>query len=213
MKTINVDSHNVPATARSKNYQTALATTAAGGGGGATMPSVVTPTGGAADTAKVAQNLAEDSTDWAKILRKDIDERTENSLSIGKNLTVDGQAILNDVVANTGTFGGLLKAASATITGALLASTVSATTMNANTFIGDLQGNAATATKLQTTHKIFGNDFNGLNDVNGDFILSKSRPLIKLIGRQDGTTIMFSASDDTIIAQYLNVALHVTVWL
>ena len=116
MKTINVDSHSVPATSRSKNYQTALATTASSGGG-ATTPSVVTPTGGAADTAKVAQNLAEDSTDWAKILRKDIDERTENSLSIGKNLTVDGQALLNDVVANTGTFGGLLKAAAATIIG------------------------------------------------------------------------------------------------
>ena len=62
MKTINVDSHNVPATARSKNYQTALATTAASGGG-ATTPSTTTSTGGAADTAKVAQNLAEDSTD------------------------------------------------------------------------------------------------------------------------------------------------------
>ena len=145
MKTINVDSHSVPATARSRNYQTALATTAASGGG-ATTPSTTTPTGGAADTAKVAQNLAEDSTDWAKILRKDIDERTENSLSIGKNITVDGQAILNDVVANTGTFGGLLKAAAATITGALLASTVSATTVTANTFIGDLIGNANTAT-------------------------------------------------------------------
>lgn len=171
MKTINVDSHNVPATARSRNYQTALATTAASGGG-ATTPSTTTPTGGAADTAKVAQNLAEDSTDWAKILRKDIDERTENALSIGKNLTVDGQAILNDVVANTGTFGGLLKAAAATITGALLASTVSATTMNATTFIGELQGNSATATKLKTAHKIFGNDFNGLSDVKDSFRLN-----------------------------------------
>ena len=166
MKTINVDSYNVPATARSKNYQTALATTASSGGG-ATTPSTTTPTGGAADTAKVAQNLAEDSTDWAKILRKDIDERTENALSIGKNLTVDGQALLNDVVANTGTFSGLLKAAAATIKGALLASTVQATTMNANSFIGDLVGNAATATKLKTPRTIWGQNFDGSGNVDG----------------------------------------------
>lgn len=170
MKTINVDSHNVPATARSKNYQTALVTTASSGCG-ATTPSTTTPTGGASDTAKVAQNLAEDSTDWAKILRKDIDERTENSLSIGKNLAVDGQAILNDVVANTGTFSGMLKAAVVTITGALSASTVSATTMNANTFIGDLIGNANTATRLQTSRTIWGQSYDGSGNVDGRFVL------------------------------------------
>ncbi|MBP7359552.1 MAG: hypothetical protein KA955_09490, partial [Prevotella sp.] len=75
-------------------------------------------------------------------------------LKVGKDITVDGQAILNDVVANTGTFAGLLKASSATITGALSASTVSATTINATTFIGELVGNAATATKLQTPRNI-----------------------------------------------------------
>ena len=162
MKEINVDSHSVPSTARSKNYRTAqVTTTSSGGGGGATSPSVAPTTGGAADTSKVAQNLAEDSTDWTKIMRKDQDERTENSLSIGKDITVDGKAILNDVVANTGTFAGPLKAASATITGALLASTVSATTINATTFIGELQGNAATATKLKTARTIWGQSFDG----------------------------------------------------
>jgi hypothetical protein len=44
--------------------------------------------GGAADTAKVAQSLAADSPDWTKIMRKDQDERTEFSLSIGKDLTI-----------------------------------------------------------------------------------------------------------------------------
>ena len=39
--------------------------------------------------------------------------------------------------------------------------------ITAPTFTGDLIGNAATATQLKTTHKIFGNDFNGLNDVSG----------------------------------------------
>ena len=105
MKEINVDSHNVPATARSKNYQTALATTAASGGG-ATTPSVITPTGGAADTAKVAQNLAEDSTDWAKILRRDIDDATLHTIDFRNGLYVASElikSIINSLSQEEGT--------------------------------------------------------------------------------------------------------------
>ena len=105
MKEINVDSHNVPATARSRNYQTALATTASSGGG-ATTPSVITPTGGAADTAKVAQNLAEDSTDWTKILRKDIDDTTLHTIDFRNGLYVASElikSIVNSLSQEEGT--------------------------------------------------------------------------------------------------------------
>ena len=37
----------------------------------------------------------------------------------------------------------------------------------ANTFVGNLQGNAATATKLQTARKIWGQSFDGTRDVSG----------------------------------------------
>ena len=65
MKEIEVESYNVPAEARSKNYRSSL-TTVVGGGGAAIVPSAVV-SGGAVDAAKVAQNLAADSTDWQTI--------------------------------------------------------------------------------------------------------------------------------------------------
>jgi hypothetical protein len=43
----------------------------------------------------------------------------------------------------------------------------SSVNLTAPNFIGDLVGNAASATQLKTTHKIFGNDFNGLSDISG----------------------------------------------
>ena len=41
-------------------------------------------------------------------------------------------------------------------------------------FTGSLKGNADSATKLQTTRKLWGNDFNGLNDVSGSMTINGS---------------------------------------
>lgn len=173
MKEIEVNSYNIPAAARSKNYKSSL--TSAVGVNSTTAPTAATPTG-SADTAKVAQNLAADSTDWMKIMRKDIDERTENSLSIGKNLGVDGKATISELVctalsAASATIQTLtataLTATGATILGALTAATVSATTMSATTFNGELNGNAATATRLKTARNIFGQSYDGSSDIVG----------------------------------------------
>lgn len=50
-----------------------------------------------ADVALIANKLAEDSEDWAKILRKDKDDATPNNFGVGKNLTVGGnQTIAGD---------------------------------------------------------------------------------------------------------------------
>ena len=53
MKEIEVNSYNVPAAARSKNYKGSL--TSVVGVNSTTAPAASTPTGGSADTAKVAQ--------------------------------------------------------------------------------------------------------------------------------------------------------------
>jgi hypothetical protein len=211
MKEIEVVTNTVPAKGRSKNYQYAAVTI------NGVANAISAGTSGLSDTAKVAQNLSPDSTDWDKILRKDTDnvtayvtdfqsgikvdgaalktiiktdgsalstddsvytsakvdslftaqesqylskvkdDRTEHSLGIGQNLNVDGNGI----------FGGFIRAAAITAVGAVMAATVNANAMTASVFNGDLNGNAATATRLQTTHKLFGNDFNGTNDVNG----------------------------------------------
>lgn len=45
---------------------------------------------GEADYAELAKNLDPKSDDWNKILRKDIDDRTDHSLGVGGNLTVGG---------------------------------------------------------------------------------------------------------------------------
>lgn len=178
MKEVTITNQAIPAKGRSKNYRNTVGQVLIGGGGSATQQ--VVATGGAADTAKVAQNLAEDSTDWAKIMRKDIDDRTENSLSIGKNLGVDGRATISELVstalsAASATIADLtattLKATSATILGALTAATVSATTISATSFIGDLQGNAATSTKLKTPRNILGIPFDGSADCNGNALI------------------------------------------
>lgn len=130
-----------------------------------------------------ADNLSAESTDWGKILRKDINDRTDHSLSIGKDLTVECKATISELMATamssaTATISDLtataLKATSATISGALTAATVSATTMNATTFIGELQGNAATATKLKTARTIWGQNFDGSGNVSGRLSLDDS---------------------------------------
>ena len=47
--------------------------------------------------------------------------------------------------------------------------------MTASTFIGDLQGNAATATKLKTPRTIWGQSFDGSGNVNGDIALPSDK--------------------------------------
>jgi len=112
-----------------------------------------------------------------RALSKQHDDRTEYNLGVGKDLTVDGKATISELIAKalsvaSATIVDLtattLKATSATILGALTAATVSATTMTASTFIGDLQGNAATSTKLKTPINILGIPFDGSTDCNGN---------------------------------------------
>ena len=58
------------------------------------------------------------------------------------------------------------------LSGGTLTGTLNATTINATTFIGELQGNAATATKLKTPIRLWGQSFDGSGDVNGVLTMS-----------------------------------------
>lgn len=86
---------------------------------------------------------------------------------------------------------------------------VDATEWSAWRRVAYVDDNVASATKLQTARSIWGQSFDGSGNVsgnmtgvgsismNGDLVIDKSAPLIKLKGRENGSTIQFYASDNT----------------
>jgi hypothetical protein len=96
-----------------------------------------------------------------EFISKTSDSSTPYSLGVGTDLTVGGTTTLQEMTATSGKFSGSvstgsLSALSATIT------TLSATTVTAVKFIGDLQG------KLYTARSIWGQPFDGSADVTGN---------------------------------------------
>ena len=105
MKEIEVESYEVPSSGRSKNYRGKVVS-ASGGGGGTSSGGGTTASGGNADTAKVAQNLADGSSDWDKILRKDEEDSTNYPVDFVNGLKIASQllkTVITTLTANTAT--------------------------------------------------------------------------------------------------------------
>jgi hypothetical protein len=103
------------------------------------------------------------------------DDETAGNLIIDKDLTVKGETSLQALSATTGTFLGLLSALTVQTTD-LQATVGTIDTLNSTQitvsknvisplFIGDLQGNADTATSLKTSRTINGTLFNGTSGI------------------------------------------------
>lgn len=85
MKSVDVNTYTIPATARSKNYGLAIKNASSGS---AQQVRPAASIGGTADVAKVAQNLSQDSSDWDCIIRKDKDDYTEHLVTFKKGIDI-----------------------------------------------------------------------------------------------------------------------------
>lgn len=120
-----------------------------------------------------------------------------NSVTVSKDVTIAGTLQTTTLVAATGTFNELLQAAAATITGTLVASSISAKeSMTSPVFIGDLRGNADTAATLKRARSLWGQSFDGSRDIDGDIKLRLESKIITLQD-EDSDIISSSRSDGT----------------
>ena len=85
----------------------------------------------------------------------------------------------------------------------------------ANTFVGALQGNASTATKLQTARTIWGQSFNGTADVNGTIYINNSdssNGAIRLNNDRNSNARISAISDQVIFNTSNAIRFGETAW-